>query len=91
MLEVAEDSAGIEQRVNLGVESAFAFVRDVMNGKAGNDCVELAQSRQGEVKIVADHSDRGIFGEAFSGAFKHGRREIDGDGFEFGMVIIARG
>jgi len=58
-------------------------VHDVMNGEAGDDGVELADTRQRLVEVVGYDGDRRIRGEAVAGGFQHGRGEVDGNGFGF--------
>src|ERR1700722_3179475 len=82
MLEVAEDSAGVQQAIDLRIKRSFPFVSHMMNGEAGNHSVELSQidlSQIGERIIEIMNLDRNgrIAREAPGGGFEHCRREVD--------------
>ena len=65
MLQVAKDAARLQQRPDLLVERALARMRQVVNGKAGDDTVERTQSRQRAVEVVVDKLNARIAGKRF--------------------------
>jgi len=42
VLQVAEDTAGSQGLIDLGIERRFALVREMMDGKTGDRRVKLA-------------------------------------------------
>ena len=80
MLQVAEDAAEGEPVEDLGVESALARVRAVVDGEAGDDGVEHAEVGQRDVEVVSDDLDQGVTGEALPRRLEHRRREVEADG-----------
>jgi len=46
VLEVRENAARVEAREDFGAERAFAFVRNVVNGRTGDNGVELAPGQE---------------------------------------------
>ena len=64
MLQIAVYSASFQQFPDLAVQLPLARVGQVVDGKTGNDQVEVFQPRQGIVKIVTDNLYPGVRGDA---------------------------
>ena len=83
MFEVAEDSARNKKRPDLRVKLAFALVRNMVDGKAGNDGIEVAEGGQGLGHVVREDLDAAVLGKAGPSVREHWFREIEGYAFGF--------
>lgn len=88
VFQIAEHASGIQHRVDFRVECALTLVLDMMDRKAGNDSVKLAQGGEWMVEVMRHHGNGRIAGKALSGSLKHGRREVDGDRFRIRMLTL---
>jgi len=52
MFQIAERATGIQQAVDFGVECTLALVHNMMDRKAGDDSIKLAQVRESVVEVV---------------------------------------
>jgi len=73
--------------VNLSIEFALPFVKQMMNREAGYDRVEPSQRWQRMVEVVRDNGNGGISGEALAGGFEHRGRKVDRDRLHPPMAI----
>jgi len=79
VLEIEEHATGREQGEDLSVERALAVVREVVDGEAGDDGVELAKRRQRIFEVVRDDGDGALGGEEFLEGLQHGGGEVERD------------
>jgi len=91
MLQVAKNSAGIQQSVDFGVECALALMHDMMDREAGDDCIELAEKGELDVEVVGYHSDGRIAGKAFLCGLNHGGRKVERHGIDLRVLLLDEG
>ncbi len=81
MLEIAEDSAGIQASEDFSIEFAFARMYKVMNREAGDDGIEVPEFGQRFAQVMLDYLHERIGRESVTQTVEHRRGEIESDGF----------
>ena len=86
MLEIAEDSVGIQASEDFSVEFAFACMDQVMDCEAGDDRIECPKFGKRFAKVMFDNLDAWIGREAVMQTVEHRRGEVERDGFGVGAI-----
>jgi len=76
MLQVAENTAGVQYAEDFSVQGALAVVHQMMNREAGDDSIERAELRQSLIHVMGDDLHTRVTGKTLSRLFEHRRREI---------------